>query len=161
MGTRCEREVFLVCVCVCVCHLPRSLLLSLPPFIPRTHTTHAHTQIVNLEINSHTFLDMAAALEAAPLIVTPEGGQSFNAVFARPGAVLIEIAPAVAWEEGDPGAQRQVGVGVGVGVGCATGVEERWCGLVGGEEGRGGAGAAERCSYALALAYIHQMLSDA
>ena len=36
-------------------------------------------------------------VQAAPLIVTPEGGQSFNAIFARPGAVFIELSPTTSW----------------------------------------------------------------
>jgi hypothetical protein len=44
----------------------------------------------------------ACLAQDAALIVTPQGGQSFNAVFARRGAVLIELAPAMPMLSGTP-----------------------------------------------------------
>ena len=49
---------------------------------------------VNLEARSHTLLEAVALIGQAHLIVSVQGSQTLNAMFARSGTVLVELVPA-------------------------------------------------------------------
>ena len=48
---------------------------------------------INLETNTHTFLEMVHIIRHANLVVSVQGSQNFNAVFAQRGTAWIEMVP--------------------------------------------------------------------
>ena len=50
---------------------------------------------MNFERRTHTLLEAAVAISQAWLLVSVQGSQSFNAVFARRGVAFIEVVPAL------------------------------------------------------------------
>lgn len=48
---------------------------------------------INLETNTHTFLEMVDIIRHAKLVVSVQGSQNFNAVFAQRGTAWIEMVP--------------------------------------------------------------------
>jgi hypothetical protein len=52
-------------------------------------------EVVNFELRTHTLLEAAAAIGQAWLLVSVQGSQSFNAVFARRGVAFIEVVPSL------------------------------------------------------------------
>ena len=49
---------------------------------------------INLELRTHTFLETVALMRRVSMIVSMQGSQLFNALFADRGTRLIEILPA-------------------------------------------------------------------
>jgi hypothetical protein len=52
-------------------------------------------EVINFELRTHSLLEAAAAIGQAWLLVSVQGSQSFNVVFARRGAAFIEIVPSL------------------------------------------------------------------
>jgi hypothetical protein len=52
-------------------------------------------EVVNFELRTHTLLEAAAVIGRAWLLVSVQGSQSFNAVFARRGVAFIEVVPSL------------------------------------------------------------------